>query len=367
MKNPHICFVAPYLDNYFDSQARDSAGGAERQQYLLAKNLAEDGYEVSAITYKHENSKIDIKEDVKLYKILPEYSSKLDIPFLISNLAFYMWKIDADLFYTRGNTDLCIATSYCCDFLNKKFIYSLADDTNASKSTDKFINKIYENIYSNSLNISNNIISQTNNQKELLKINYNIESTTIPNMYPIPNRKRIRSHEERDYFLWVGDISREQKQPWYFLDLAEKLPKVEFIMVGPGNGDPLYTKTKQRAQEIPNLEFEGFVEPDEIGRYYNKAIGLVNTSKYEGFPNTFLESWSYATPVISLTFDIDEILSTENIGYKAGDLQNLKEIAEDLYINPDKRKRIGWNGRKFLKENYSFEKIYPKYKSILTP
>ena len=48
----------------------------------------------------------------------------------------------------------------------------------------------------------------------------------------------------------------------------------------------LYDKERFESSKLSNLEFKGFVNPEDVNRYISKSRFLVNTSEHEGFPNT---------------------------------------------------------------------------------
>jgi glycosyltransferase involved in cell wall biosynthesis len=82
------------------------------------------------------------------------------------------------------------------------------------------------------------------------------------------------------------------------------LPQFCFTMVGgPGGSDSssinYFRAIEAAAKSIPNLRFHGFVPYSEVDSYFDRARVFVNTSLYEGFPNTFLQSWARGVPVVS--------------------------------------------------------------------
>ena len=72
-----------------------------------------------------------------------------------------------------------------------------------------------------------------------------------------------------------------------------------------------------------NLQYLGEVSQDEVNRRLREGHILVNTSRYEGFSNTFVQAWMRRVPVVSLTVDPDNILVRENIGFCSGTFKNL--------------------------------------------
>jgi len=68
------------------------------------------------------------------------------------------------------------------------------------------------------------------------------------------------------------------------------------------------------SSELPNIEFRDQVEPKEAERVIAEAAALLCSSDQEGLPNTFLQAWSYGTPVVTLQIDPDSIIKTAGVG-----------------------------------------------------
>ena len=54
------------------------------------------------------------------------------------------------------------------------------------------------------------------------------------------------------------------------------------------------------------------------------AKALISTSPMEGFPNIYIEAWTYGIPVLSLNFDPGGVIERENLGTMAhGNLEKI--------------------------------------------
>jgi len=122
-----------------------------------------------------------------------------------------------------------------------------------------------------------------------------------------------------------------------------------------------YNKIKKNAEKIKNLDFIGFVPHNEIDKYYRKSSLLINTSSSEGFPNTFLEAWGNFTPVISLGFDPDEIISRYKLGLYLENFDDLVENTRMLQKNNNLRKKIGIQSRKYVEKEHNVDLIVSEY------
>jgi len=119
-------------------------------------------------------------------------------------------------------------------------------------------------------------------------------------------------------FLWVSS-AQPLKQPGIFLDLAARQPTRRFVMICPLKQDATFwEKTRARAATLPNLEFHTLVPYHTVQAFFHRARVFVNTSDYEGFPNTFLQAGLGHTALLSLRVDPDGIIAREGAGICAG-------------------------------------------------
>jgi glycosyltransferase involved in cell wall biosynthesis len=104
--------------------------------------------------------------------------------------------------------------------------------------------------------------------------------------------------------LWVSTI-RAGKRPELFLQLAARLPRHRFVMVGgPDYTEPaVFERVRSEAARVANVQFTGFLPLAEVERRFDSARVFVNTSRYEGMPNTFLQAWARGVPTVA-TVDV---------------------------------------------------------------
>jgi hypothetical protein len=178
------------------------------------------------------------------------------------------------------------------------------------------------------------VISQTNNQQQQLKLNKNINSVVIKNSFVFDNKYNYTTEEteKQNIILWIGNM-RGVKQPELFVQLAEQpgLEHYSFIMIGDAGG---YHDTVPKPV---NLKITGTMPKEEILKYLQKAKMIVNTSKTEGFSNTFFEAWVHNVFVISLNANPDNML-TGPLGYCAGGslpdlIKKMHEMAKNEHYN----------------------------------
>lgn len=361
----HICIVSGTVHSFFGSERKDATGGAERQLSMLARGLSDRDLNVSIATLEHgpEHRTVD---GIDLYHVIPDTRGLVRAPYKAVKTLQALRRIDADVYLVRGNELLCMVAATHAQTSGAAFVHAIANDADVDPDHLKEWGAI-RYPYRWALQSANHVVAQTESQRILLADHHGIDATRIPNGYDLPPESELVTHVDRDHVLWVGSMDPEQKRPELFLDLARDLSDVQFRMIGPpAMDDPdHYEEIQTRTQRIPNLKFLGFVDPDEIHEHYRTAIALVNTSAYEGFPNTFLEAWRYATPVVSLKYTLDGVLDDEPVGIHAGSTTGLVEAVEALVTDEALREQLGTGGRSYIAENYTFEQLLDEYERVL--
>lgn len=361
----HICFVSDTILSYFGSSNISGTGGAERQQRYIAIELAKRGHTVSIATLKDSLNTTDTIDGIELHPIIPDLRGVVNAPYKAFTTFRGLARIDADVYYVRGNDFLCMVTATFAAFTQAQFVFSVANDSNVDPELlgSHWLSRIP---YTRAIRAADHVVAQTEHQRMLLDVEYDITASVIPNGIKVPSDLSIVPHDQREYVLWVGAIDPIQKKPERFIELASHLPTINFRMIGPPDNDhpEYYNAIQRKADRIDNLEFFGYVAPEEIHEHYRHAIALVNTSDYEGFPNVFLESWVHATPVVTLHFTIDELFRDNSIGIHAGSMKSLISAVEQLSSDESLRRRLGTRGRDRVIGNYSLEETVDQYEDL---
>ena len=134
----------------------------------------------------------------------------------------------------------------------------------------------------------------------------------------VPRGAPPRITEKTIDLLWVSRC-HPIKRPHLFLDLAEALPETRCRMICPCEDRELWNSVTVRASKLPNLEFIEKVPYHEVQEHYDPAKIFVNTSTFEGFPNSFIQAALGKTALLSMRVDPDGMIREFGSGVLAGD------------------------------------------------
>jgi glycosyltransferase involved in cell wall biosynthesis len=225
-------------------------------------------------------------------------------------------RADAHVYYQRGAG---VETGQVALFARRRgrpFVFATASDTNCVPELPDLPVARERVLYRFGLRSADRVVCQTSTQAALLARNFGVDAELIRSCCEDPRGSGIVSRDRpsgHPRVLWVGRFS-PQKRPELLLDLAAARPDLQFDVVGGRAGDGAYASAvAARAGKLPNVALHGWVRPDEVGAYYDRASVLLCTSPVEGFPNTFLEAWSRGVPTVS-TVDPDGLIAAGGLG-----------------------------------------------------
>jgi glycosyltransferase involved in cell wall biosynthesis len=339
-------------------------GGAEVQQCILARLLADNGYRVSMISFDYGQPSPALVDGVSVYKSFRENAGIPVLRFLHPRLTT-MWRalreVDADVYYQRSSAMWTGVIAEFCRRYRKRAIYAGASDRDFDIGQEQIGLARDRWLYRRGLARVDRIVAQNPYQLESCRRNHRRDAVLIPSCYQLPKDAKPGSG---DRVLWVGTI-HGYKRPEIFLELAERLPQRRFVMIGGPSigGERLkpgyYEAIRDRAARLPNLEFTGFLPLAEVEPWFDRARLLVNTSVYEGMPNVFLQAWARGVPTVA-TVDVGAPVNT----VFAAAAQGAAKV-EALLSNTALWNQASCDSLAYFERNHSSAEVLARYSRLL--
>lgn len=180
------------------------------------------------------------------------------------------------------------------------------------------------------------IVVQSDTQRRALREHFGRDGVLIRNPVHIaPDDPQYwLPRERREFILWIGRADDFNKRPMLFVQLARQCPGLDFLMIVSRTDERVFLALQ--GCRPPNLRILEHLPPPEIWDYLHRARALVNTSRFEGVPNTFLQAAVAGVPIVSLEVDPDGMLASQRCGiWAAGDLDLLRKSLEQLWNSHD--------------------------------
>ncbi len=102
---------------------------------------------------------------------------------------------------------------------------------------------------------------------------------------------------------------------------------------------------------------------DGVSEFYRKSRILCCTSDFEGFPNTFLEAWSYGVPTVS-TFDPDNLIAAMGLGKVCRNISDLAAGIRELLDVPERWDMASRAARQYYVENHAVDRVMELFEGV---
>jgi len=350
-----ICFFMKDAYPLFNPSARGIFGGAEVELYLLAKQFAQrKRYKVRFFVGDYCQPETEIIDDVEIVRL--KYSNLEKYPqwyYKILRRLFIVKKLffdSSDIFFTKTASDSLGYLVLINRLIKRKRVFfKLGSDIDADILYWNSRNKLVFYFYKLSLKFVDCIICQTKIQQKMLNQWLDKKTHVIKNGFLItPQFKK----KKKGYVLWVSRYDY-MKRPELFLDLARELPQEQFLMIMPGH-EKAEKDLMAQISTTDNLTFITAVNFSEIQKYFECAKCFVNTSEFEGFPNTFIQACLAATPILSFNVNPDNFIDKYSLGCccRKG-FQTAVDFVKGLDEN--KISFYGRNALRYASENHNIE------------
>lgn len=334
---PRICIVSHAAWGAVSGGATGHAGGVEYQTAATARWLAAHGFNVSLLVW-NEGQDPDVTIDgVRVLSICRRDAGMPVLRFVHprwTGLTRALATADADLYYQNCGEYVTGQVAFWCRTRGRKFVFSVASDPECDPRLPAMRSSRERLLYKYGLGHADQVITQTRHQQQMLKAGFGIDAAVLPMPCVAPAPAALPPRlDEPPRFIWVGRVSPE-KQPEQLIEIATALPQYRFELAGPAS-DAWSRDLLGRAARA-GIRLHGRVARNDMAAIYGGAAALICTSRFEGFPNTFLEAWSHGVPVLT-SVDPDGLVAGRGLGSAVRTTEEFVTAVRGLADNPAER------------------------------
>jgi glycosyltransferase involved in cell wall biosynthesis len=344
----------------YASGATEAVGGAERQQWYLAKALAAIGWNVV----------VGVREPLnpgERRSIEGVAFAGIDRGQILRAWSRFLTSEHPDWWYWRSASHLYGPTVALAKLAGVRTIFSAAFDRDVQPSRALSWRRRWWPLYACGLSLTDRIFVQHANQLAGLRPGWRSKARVIRSMASASSD--TRSHFDREkYVAWVAML-RQPKRPDILVDIARRISNVHFVVCGaptPHRSPGGYGERIVRAlKTLRNVEFLGQVSSDRSRQIIGRAALLLSTSDEEGFPNTFLEAWADGTPVVSLSIDPENIIEEKGLGVVSRTVAGAVRDIPKLLSATERREDISARAQRHVAEFHSEEAVMTAFRCAI--
>jgi len=283
---------------------------------LMSRYLASQGYAVTSLVGDFGQRALEHIDGVEVRKTFALGDGVPGLRFFSPRLPATWAALkaaDADVYYASCAGAMAGVVAAFCRRHRRRFVFRVASDADCAPATLMLDAARDRMLYRYGLRRADAVLVQTRRQAELLLRNYGVRAGTAGMFSDLPASVPGFGARAAD-LLWLANM-RPMKRPGWFIDIARQAPELRCVMAGGAhpNEAALYRSVAGAALALPNLRFHGQLRFGATRALFAAARIFVNTSSFEGFPNTYLQAWANGVPVIA-TFDPDGLIAAEGLG-----------------------------------------------------
>ncbi|MDD3662590.1 MAG: glycosyltransferase family 4 protein [Candidatus Pacebacteria bacterium] len=347
--------------------------GSSVQVYNVSKELSKRGYDSLVILSAHPAFQKII--DDRLTVVSCKTIMGMLNPLWLHRIDKLLEEFKPDIIYQRGKLPETIVAAYYAWKVGAKFIWLSNADNSGEKW--KFLRiriKEKRNIISklilllealcadffihNAIKRADLVIAQTQKQQRSLKQNFNLDSVILGSGYEIPPIAPKKNTKPQ--ILWLANLT-PMKQPHLFAELAVALKdeNVEFIMAGKAPDKNILHQVLKITANISNFRYLGGINLQEGNEIFKNATLFISTSweNYEGLPNTFIQAFMHAVPIISLNSDPDQMIQNEKMGAVCNSFIDLIKTTKMWIRNKELQDNASKNAYLYANNNFKVEQL----------
>jgi glycosyltransferase involved in cell wall biosynthesis len=331
-----------------------------------------------------EHTKHNLRS-LPLYKVflkgvrILQYSWREGFVFLSAFVVIVRHQGKLDVIYRRHSV-------FNSEFLlSKLFNIPLVKEVNGIMADEARMQNVGGNLFSRVIDIierfnmpkADRIIVVTSKLKDVLHHDYGVPEEKIVVILNGANtdlfrpmdsrhaRRELGLGEDSSYVSYIGSLSQWQGVEYLIQSAPLVLSKcrdIRFLIVGDGVLKEELVALAKQAGVSDRLIFTGFVPYEKVPLYINASDVCVLPKKplKSGYsPLKLCEYMACQKPVVATKTSGFEILEENDAGLLI-DPEDTKEFANaivQLLMSPELRRKMGTNGRRYVVENRSWERV----------
>lgn len=338
-------------------------GGAEMQAQKLVQRITElDAFDVH---YVARRVRPDFPaEGYTLHQIPPRPHVLGKFFFDMPALSRLLKRLQPDVVYQRVACAYTGVAAHYAGHSGKRMVWHVSSDRDlipvpwhaAWRSPVEQLNR---RLIEHGAQFASVVVVQNRAQAALLKEHYRRnDAVLIPNFHSLPSEP-VAKGDTQYTVCWIGNI-KAIKRPELFVRLAADFSSrrdVDFVMVGAVRAEK-WSDLLGDIEKLPNLQYLGAQSQSAVNALLARAHVLVNTSVYEGFPNTFIQAWLRRTAVLSMSANPDATLDGDQYGICSnGSYESLKKGLERLLSEAELRDEMGQRASEYAERIFSCANI----------
>ena len=212
---------------------------------------------------------------------------------------------------------------------------------------------------------SDYLFSNSQSAKKSLEAEYGLTSEVVPTgvdtnfftpAWDRPGNSRLK-------MLYVGSL-RPFKGPQLLVQLAPRLPQVDFLIVGDGL---LAAELEERVRQenLSNVRFKRGIDMAALREEYRKADVFLFPSRWEGSPKVIMEAAACGLPVIARNDYQPETIVNGETGFLVGGDDEFLSRLENLLAHPDLRRKMGQAARLHI-QKFDWDPITRQWEEIFS-
>ena len=365
-----LCVIAHHAYGAMTGGTTGHFGGVERQTSLMCRWLAARGHAVSLVTWDEGQGDDAMCDGVRLLRMCRRDAGLPGLRFFVprwSSLRAALTHADASLYNQNCAEYVTGQVAHWCRRNGRHFVYSVASDMDVDPELPDLPTLRERLLYRYGLRAADRIVLHTDAQRRRLRECFGLDGTVLPMPCPGPPDSEYQVPQAPEsgqpHVLWAGRIA-PVKRFELLLEVARRCPDIVFDVAGMLDAADAYlAPLLAAARGLSNVTLHGAVPRAQMAGMYSRAAALLCTSRYEGFPNTFLEAWSLGIPVVS-TIDPDELIGRRGLGAVADTAEGLAAAVRGVVTDRPAWRAMSARARDYFRRYHAVDQALGRFEGL---